>query len=117
MKFAFSTEYVSADSFVGLCNIAADYGFSGFEIRDVDREIAAHADNLFRSGDIAGAKRKLLNRRLSVSALHCPEEIGKGEMHAEQVIRYVGLAADAGIPYVIVSAASDATKFLQFAHV
>lgn len=102
MKLAFSTEYVTAASFVGLCNIAADYGFSGFEVFDVDREIRTHADNLFRSADRAGARRKLCNRHISVSALTCPEPIGTGTDDGETVARYVGLAADAGIPYVII---------------
>ena len=38
MKLSFSTKHVKADSFLELCNIAADYGFSGFEVYDVDKE-------------------------------------------------------------------------------
>ena len=77
MKLSFSTiDAVTAD-FTGVCNLACDYGFNGFEIYDIDNGPAASADGPFDSVSSASAKRKLVNRRLSVSALVYPGVIGK----------------------------------------
>ena len=45
MKFAFSDKYVSTDSFVELCNLVKEYGFSGVEIGDAGKEKSAHSDS------------------------------------------------------------------------
>ena len=67
MKFSFSTRNVAADSFLELCDKTAEYGFSGFEIFDAVREKQQHADSIFHSYITPGAKRKLVNRHISIA--------------------------------------------------
>jgi len=74
MKLAFSTKQVKTDSFLKLCNVATEYGFNGFEIASVE-EIKAFSDGIFSPSETAGAKRKLVNRHLTITAINCPEEI------------------------------------------
>ncbi|MBQ2707974.1 MAG: AMP-binding protein, partial [Clostridia bacterium] len=102
MKLVFSTKNVNRASFLELCRYAYDYGFSGFEIYDALRERKQHADSILRSDRAADARRKLLNRQLSVWALRYPVPLNSGEATADTVTRYVDMAASAGIPYVIV---------------
>ena len=69
MKFSFSTKDTKAKSFAEVCDEALDYGFNGFEIYDIDSYLATENNGLFNSVGAAGAKRKLINRHLSVSAV------------------------------------------------
>ena len=101
MKFTFSTKNVSAESFLALCNKASDYGFSGFEIYDVDAEIAAHSDTIFNSLGHDSAKRKLHNRHISVSALTYPETI-TSSTDANAIKKYVSQASFVGAEHVII---------------
>ena len=55
MKLTFSTENVKRHSFLELCSFAYDYGYSGFEIFDIDEERKNHADSIFRSGKLSDA--------------------------------------------------------------
>ena len=66
MKFALSTKNVATASFLELCNKTLDYGFSGFEIYDINAEAAQHSDSIFKSLDAATAKRKLINRWMRI---------------------------------------------------
>ncbi len=75
MKFSFSDKYFNSTSFVDLCNIAQNYGFDGIEISDATKEKESHADSIFRSSITADAKRKLVNRRISIPVVCCPEKI------------------------------------------
>ena len=89
MKLSFSTiDAVTAD-FTGVCNLACDYGFNGFAIYDIDNGPAASADGPFDSVSSASAKRKLVNRHLSVSALVYPRAIGKNAADTENLRRYI----------------------------
>ena len=102
MKIAFSTKNVSRASFLDTCRYAYDYGFEGFEIYDAMAERVAHYDSILRRDRIADAKRKLVNRGLSVSALRMPAPVESEETTADLIVKYVDMAAASGIPCVIV---------------
>ncbi|MCR5523482.1 MAG: AMP-binding protein [Clostridia bacterium] len=102
MKFGFSTKDVELDSFTQTCNIAHDYGYAGFEIFDAKAEKKHHRDSVLRDGS-AGAKRKLRNRDLAVSAVTYPFPIESEEADANVIRQYVDWAFDAGIESVIVT--------------
>ena len=107
MKIVFSTKNVSRASFLDTCRYAYDYGFEGFEIFDAITERSAHYDSILRRDRIADAKRKLVNRGLSVSALRMPFPIESSETTAELVQKYVEMAKVSGIENVIVRAEKD----------
>ncbi len=102
MKLTFSTKNVNRPSFLDLCQYAYDYGFSGFEIYDAINERKQHYDSVLRSDRVADAKRKLLNRSLSVSALIYPHAIDSEEATGDEILKYVTMADQAGIERVIV---------------
>ncbi len=102
MKIVFSTKNVSRASFLDTCRFAYDYGFEGFEIYDAISERSAHYDSILRSDRTSDAKRKLVNRGLAVSALRMPAPIESDETTAELMLKYVDMAAAAGIENVIV---------------
>ena len=102
MKIVFSTKNVSRASFLDTCRYAFDYGFEGFEIYDAIKERSSHHDSILRRERIADAKRKLVNRSLSVSALRMPEPIESENTTAELIEKYVAMAAASGIENVIV---------------
>ncbi len=102
MKIVFSTKNVSRASFLDTCRYAYEYGFSGFEIFDAVKERTQHHDSILRRDNVADAKRKLINRNLSVSALHYPYSLESDEANAETVSKYIEMAANAGVSYVIV---------------
>lgn len=105
MKLAFSTALVSSPTFFALCHTAAEYGYDGIELYDLEGISAGMPDGPF-GADAAGAKRKLRNRRLTVPALTCPIPVDGTEVAATQIDRYCRAASDAGIPAVIVTVAS-----------
>ena len=102
MKIAFSTKNVSRASFLDTCRYAYDYGFEGFEIYDAVAERSAHYDSILRRDRIADAKRKLVNRGLSVSALRMPDPVESDETTTALILKYVDMAAASGVPCVIV---------------
>ena len=102
MKIVFSTKHVNRASFLDLCRYAYDYGFSGFEIYDAVKERTVHYDSVLRREGVADAKRKLINRGLSVSALRYPFSLDSEEANADTLEKYVDMAAEAGITDVIV---------------
>ena len=107
MKIVFSTKNVSRASFLDTCRYAYDYGFEGFEIYDAVKARSGHYDSILRRDRVADAKRKLVNRNLSVPALRMPAPLESGEVSAELVLKYVEMAAMAGIPNVIVRAEEE----------
>lgn len=112
MKIVFSTKNVNRPSFLELCRYAYDYGFSGFEIYDAMEERARHYDSILRRDRIADAKRKLINRSLSVSALSYPFPVDSDGASANVITKYVDMAAAAGIPSVIVRLDGKASESL-----
>ena len=102
MKIVFSTKNVNRASFLDLCRYAYDYGYSGFEIFDAKEERASHYDSILRNDRTADAKRKLLNRSLSVSALHYPFSIDSEEATSDGIYKYVVMARSAGVENVII---------------
>ncbi len=102
MKLTFSTKNVNRPTFLDLCQYAYDYGFSGVEIYDAIKERKQHYDSILRSDRVADAKRKLLNRSLSVSALVYPYSIDSEEASGEEILKYVTMADQAGVERVIV---------------
>ena len=102
MKIVFSTKNVSRGTFLDTCRYAFDYGFEGFEIYDAIKERISHHDSILRRDRIADAKRKLVNRNLSVSALRMPVGIDNADLDADLVVKYVDMAASSGAPNVIV---------------
>ena len=101
MKFAFSDKFIESTSFVDLCNKVQSYGYDGVEIHDVESEVASHLDSIFRPSVTPDAKRKLINRHISIPSLTCPVEISS-DMNAEVISRYVEYASLASIPNVVV---------------
>ncbi len=104
MKLGFSTQNVSAKSFIELCNIASEYGFSGFEIYDMKSEIKLHDDSILKKGSVADSKRKLLNRHISVPAVTFPHKVGGKQDFSDELMEYTEAAFAASIPNVIISA-------------
>ena len=102
MKIVFSTKNVRRASFLDLCRYAYDYGYAGFELYDAARERKNHYDSILRSDRTADAKRKLVNRNLSVSALHVPYSVEQEEATADLFVKYVDMAVSAGVERVIV---------------
>ena len=102
MKIVFSTKNVSRASFLDTCRFAYDYGFEGFEIYDAVKERNGHHYSILRRDRVADAKRKLVNRNLTVSALRMPSPLESDETSAELVTKYIDMAASAGIDNVIV---------------
>jgi len=102
MKIVFSTKNVSRASFLDTCRYAFDYGFEGFEIYDAIKERSVHHDSILRRDRIADAKRKLVNRSLSVSALRMPDSIDSEKSTSDSIVKYVDMAAASGISNVIV---------------
>ncbi len=102
MKIVFSTKNVSRASFLDTCRYAYDYGFEGFEIYDALKERAGHHDSILRRDRIADAKRKLVNRNLSVSALRMPDSVDNENVTSDIVLKYVNMAGTSGISNVIV---------------
>ena len=101
MKIVFSTKNVSRASFIDMCKYAYDYGFSGFEIYDALKERNQHHDSILRRDRVADAKRKLLNRNLSVPALHYPVSLESNEATKEELIKYIDMASFSSVPNVI----------------
>ncbi len=102
MKIVFSTKNVSRSSFLDTCRYAFEYGFEGFEIFDALKERTFHDDSILRKDRIADAKRKLVNRNLAVSALRMPHALDCDITTADLVVKYVDMAASAGIENIIV---------------
>ncbi|MBE6678862.1 MAG: AMP-dependent synthetase [Ruminococcaceae bacterium] len=102
MKIVFSTKYVNRPSFIELCRYAYDYGFSGFEIYDALNERSTHHDSILRRDRTADSKRKLVNRGLAVSALSYPHSLDSEEACADTVLKYIDMAANAGVANIIV---------------
>lgn len=103
MKIVFSTKNVNRASFLDTCRYAYDYGFTGFEIYDAIKERSFHHDSILRRDHISDAKRKLINRGLSVSALRYPQPLNAPEADADELLKYVDMAAGAGISNIIVN--------------
>ncbi len=103
MKLTFSTQNVNRATFIDMCRYAYDYGFDGFEIYDAIKERKQHYDSILRSGRLSDSKRKLVNRNLEVTALTYPYAIDSSDADAETVLKYVDMAATAGIQRVIFS--------------
>ncbi len=101
MKIVFSTKNVSRGSFLDTCRYAYDYGFSGFEIYDAVKERIQHHDSILRRDRTSDAKRKLINRNLTIPALRMPDPVESEKTTAELILKYVDLAANAGIENVI----------------
>ena len=114
MKLTFSTKNVNRPTFLDLCQYAYDYGFSGVEIYDAIKERKQHYDSILRSDRVADAKRKLLNRSLSVSALVYPYAIDSDEASGEEILKYVTIADQAGVERIIVRIEKDLAEGLDF---
>ncbi len=108
MKLSFSTAKVAGGSFTSVCDTALSYGFSGFEIYDIDADNVNGGDSIFNSISAAGAKRKLVNRHISVSALYYPYEIGSEKLDADKLARYIEEASFVSAAGVIVRISDDA---------
>ena len=86
MKIVFSTKNVARASVLDTCRYAYDYGFEGFEIYDAVKERMAHSDSILRRDRTADAKRKLLNRNLSIPALRMPSPVNSDETDAALIL-------------------------------
>ncbi len=100
MKYSFSTRYVSAGSFLELCDKAASYGYGGFEIYDAALEKQAHQDSVFHSNFASAGRRKLVNRHIQLAALTYPRAVD-GSTDPAELCGYADRAAAAGCERVI----------------
>ncbi len=105
MKFSFKTDMVPDLTFEQVCNTARDYGFSGFEICGID--VSAAVGGLFDPYSAAGARRKLVNRHISVPVLYCPEAVGEAA-DRELIKKYIETAGHSAIPFVRVTISDKA---------
>ncbi len=99
MKFSFSDKYVSVPSFIELCNTVKSYGFDGVEISNAENEKKSHQDSIFRSSVTVDAKRKLVNRHISIPVVSCDEKICKNT-DTDKIIKcisYASLASATGV--------------------
>ncbi len=101
MKFAFSDKFINAVSFIDLCNKVKSYGYDGVEIHNAEREEANHLDSIFRPSVTPDAKRKLVNRHISIPAISFPFSITSLE-NCENLLKYVEYASLASVPNLIV---------------
>jgi len=101
MKFAFSDKLVNSSSFIELCNVAQSYGFDGVEISNVKDEISRHTDSIFRSSMTVDAKRKLVNRHISIPIISYPEIISD-KTDAKELVKYLEYAALASVTGMVV---------------
>lgn len=106
MKFAFPDKFVKSTSFIDLCNIVQSYGYDGVEICDVENEVVRHTDSIFRSAVTPDAKRKLVNRHISIPALMFPNLIDENTTQ-EDLCRYVEYAMLASVSNVVVALSSN----------
>ena len=109
MKLSFSTKDTKAISFADVCNTAVDYGFQGFEIFDIDSAAVTANDSPFDAVSAAGAKRKIVNRHLTVSALVYPNVVGKTKQDTECIKDYIEKASRLCVPNVIVTLSDEAS--------
>ena len=105
MKFSFKTDMVPDLTFEEVCNTARDYGFSGFEICGID--VSAAVGGLFNPYSAAGARRKLVNRHISVPVLYCPEAVGEAA-DTKLIKKYIETAGYSAIPFVRVTISDKA---------
>lgn len=103
MKLSFSTKDIKVSDFAEVCNTACDYGFKGFEIFDIFNGCAVAADGPLVPAATAGAKRKLINRHLTVPVFAYPEKIGKSVEDTEKLKKYIEEAAYFSVPNVSVT--------------
>ncbi len=101
MKFSFSDKFLKTKSFIELCNTVQYYAFDGVEISDVDAEISVHTDSIFRPSVTADAKRKLVNRHISIPAIAFPEIVDKNT-DSTKIVKYVEYAALASVNGVVI---------------
>ena len=109
MKFAFSDKFTKQPSFLSLCNFAEKYGYDGIEISNVEKEKNEHSDSIFRSSVTADAKRKLVNRRLSIPVLSYPFAINDN-VDVDSLIKYfeyAGIVSAIGVVLQFESLPSD----------
>lgn len=111
MKLSFKTGSVPGITFTDACNTARDYGFQGFEISGSNSMKSDAADGLFDRLSASDARRKLINRHISVPVLKCPEKIGAGATR-ELIKEYIETAAAGSIPFVCVGIADKTDKSL-----
>ena len=109
MKVSFSDNLFFTSSFIEICNIAKSYGFDAIEIADAKEEKKIHNDSIFRSSVTVDAKRKLVNRHISLAVIDYPNKITK-DTDSQDVVDYVELAILANVPSVIVEIDEDATQ-------
>jgi len=101
MKIVFSTKNVNRATFLDMCRYAYDYGFSGFEIYDALSERRSHHDSILRRDRVSDSRRKLINRGLTIPALRMPYSVDSDDVTSEFALKYVEIAANAGIDNVI----------------
>ena len=102
MQIAFSTKNVVSDSFLGLCNIASEYNFNGFEIYNAKSEQIEHIDSIFNSNFITSSKRKLVNRHIKITALTF-NQIINADTDLSLLDEYIDFAINVAVKYVIVN--------------
>lgn len=101
MKYCFSTDNFMMPSFLQTCRMAYNYGYDGFEIADALAERRQHGDSILRSEQSSEARRKLINRKLEISALTCPHPLDSDACSSMELLQYVDLARNAGTDLVI----------------
>lgn len=101
MKFSFPDNFVKSNSFINLCNIAQDYGYNGIEICSAEKEKEEHLDSIFRSAVTIDAKRKLVNRDISIPVIRCSTLIDEND-DGSAIAECVENARLAGVSSVVI---------------
>ena len=102
MKFSFSDKFVKSNSFIDLCNAVKSYDFDGVEISDVEVEKETHLDSIFRASVTADAKRKLVNRHISIPAICYPKQVND-KTDSSDIVKYVEYAILASVSNVVIT--------------
>jgi len=66
-----------------------------------------HNDSILRRDNTSDSKRKLINRGLAVSALCYPYSLETDNANSDQLVKYIDMASNAGIPNIIVRVESE----------
>ena len=93
---------VKSNSFIDLCNAVKSYDFDGVEISDVEVEKETHLDSIFRASVTADAKRKLVNRHISIPAICYPKQVND-KTDSSDIVKYVEYAILASVSNVVIT--------------
>ncbi len=99
MKTCFSTLGCPEWSFAEIVSVASDLGFSGIEIRGIQRELHAPGIDAFSPAHIGATKEKLSRLSLSIPCLASSCDLNSEDV-LDEAKAYVDTASALGAPYI-----------------